>query len=164
MFTPLQFSQLAASAWPGPSASRFATITHYSNEAGDYTTTSYSVSYHPSGATGTCYHAAEPCPFAAVRVALLQAWKGFAISAEQLHSGNDAVTAAEQVFSNAQARQEPAVCAALPAAAPRFFSFAPAAPAPIRCAACGCDSTADPFGVGCDCVWATMRQPAPVHA
>ena len=164
MFTPSQLSQLAAAAWSGPSASRFATIAHYTNEAGDYTTTNYSVSYHPHGSTGPCYQAAEPCPFAAVRVALLRAWKALAISAEQLHSGNEAVTAAEQVFSNAQALQGRAVCAAFPAAAPRFFSFACAAPAPIKCAACGCGSTNDPFGVGCECVWATMRQPASVHA
>lgn len=161
MFTPLQFSQLAASAWPGPSASRFATIAHYSNEAGDYTTTSYSVSYHPHGATGPCYQAMEPCPFAAVRFALLRAWKNHVLSAEQLHAGNEVVTAAEQAFSNAPVPQGPTVCASYPAAAPRFFTAAPAA---IRCAACGCDSTTDPFRVGCDCVWAALRQPVSAHA
>ena len=164
MFTPLQFSQLVASAWSGPAASRFATISHYTSAAGDYTTTNYSVSYHPHGATGTCFQAAQPCPFATVRAALLKAWQEFALTAEQLHSGHDAVTAAEQAFSNAQPPQVAAACAALPATAPRFFSFATAAPAPIQCAACGCDGTTDPFGVGCDCVWATMRQPVSAHA
>ena len=163
MFTPSQFSQLAATAWSGPSASRFATVAHYTNSAGDYTTTSYSVSYHPEGATGVCYQAAEPCPFAAVRAALLKAWQEFVITAEQLHSGHDAVTAAEQMFSNAPASLVPAFCAALPAATPRFFTAAPAAPAPIQCAACGCNSASDPFGVGCDCVWAPMRQPVSTH-
>ena len=40
---------------------------------------------------------------------------------------------------------------------------APAAPAAIVCASCQCDRTTDPFGVGCDCVWASLPHTAGAH-
>ena len=161
MFTPQQFSTLAAAAWSGPAASRFATIGHYSNEAGDYTTTSYCVSYHPHGASGPCYQGSQPCPFAAVQAALDKAATAGVLPVAAIVAGTAIVQQAAAAFANAPAPHGPAACTATPATGPRHFATSPAA---IKCAACGCTATTDPFGVGCDCVWATMRQPVCAHA
>ncbi|NML65917.1 hypothetical protein HHL22_11940 [Hymenobacter sp. RP-2-7] len=67
MLTTLQFAQLATAAWSGPSAAVFANIEHYTAAVGDYTATTYAVSYHVGG---VCHIGRAACPFEAVAAAV----------------------------------------------------------------------------------------------
>ena len=104
MLTPFQFSQLAATAWSGPSLTcHFAGVHRYVASSG-YTTETYQVSYHVGEGQEQVYQASAPCPFEAI----LKAVAGFAQrctvpllgAAMQGHAAR-IVSAAEQAFSGA---------------------------------------------------------------
>ena len=119
MFTPLQFSQLAAAAWRGPAAAIIAGAQHYVSPTGEYTTTTYCASYHIGG---VCYMGREACPFAAVQAALDLAAGAGVLGVAGVVAGTAVVQQAERVFAGAPAAQVPAavVCATC-GEAPDYF-------------------------------------------
>jgi hypothetical protein len=152
MFTPVQFHALAAAAWAG--APLAACHVGTSGQPGHF---SYQVSYFAEGwqqataqqpGSGFFSVACIACPFQAVEQALFTAYRAGALGVFEYEQGRQVVAQAETIFSSAPAPVQPQ----------------PLAPAPVQCAACGCDSTADPLGVGCECVWLAMHQSARAHA
>lgn len=69
MFTPQQFSQLAAAAWSGPAANISVSATHYVATCGN-SAHGFSISYHLGGAM---YYGNSQCPFEAVAAAIAAA-------------------------------------------------------------------------------------------
>ena len=66
MFTALEFSQFAASAWAGPAAASIASVEHYTAPSGHKATT-YTISYH---AGEVCHYGRAECPFQAAVLAV----------------------------------------------------------------------------------------------
>lgn len=136
MLTPSQFSQLAAVSWHGPAATIQASASTCLLPGG-YLHTIYSACYTVAGKQ---YHShigeESACPFTAIRFALLRAWKGWALTSEQLHAGSAVATSAEALFAGA-------------------------APAQEVCRACGFGRTAEGF---CECGPTTTVQLAATHA
>ncbi|MDJ0367333.1 hypothetical protein QMK33_19465 [Hymenobacter sp. H14-R3] len=143
---------MAAAAWAG--APLAACHVGTSGQPGHF---SYQVSYFSLGwqqataqqpASGFYSVACVGCPFQAVEQALFTAYRAGALGVFEYEQGRQVVAQAETIFAGVRAPAQ----------------LAPAAPALIQCAACKCDSTTDPFGVGCDCVWLAMHQSVGAHA
>lgn len=97
MLTTLQLSQLAAAAWSGPTAAVFASIEHYAAAVGDYTATTYAVSYHVGG---VCHLGRAACPFEAVAAAVQHYAAGIqAEAARQLAIAQAATRFARRVLA-----------------------------------------------------------------
>ncbi|MFD1469889.1 hypothetical protein ACFQ48_16795 [Hymenobacter caeli] len=152
MFTPVQFHALAAAAWAG--APLAACHVGTSGQPGYF---SYQVSYFSQGwqqateqQSGSGFYSAAcvGCPFQAVEQALFTAYRAGALGVFEYKQGRQVVAQAETIFAGAPAPAPPA----------------PAVVAPTQCAACACDSTTDPFGLGCDCLWLAVHHSAGAHA
>lgn len=149
MFTPLQFSQLAAAAWHGPAATVQTSACVCVLESG-FTSTLYSTCYTLGKVQHSSAASSRSCPFAAAWSALWAAFMAGVLTAEQFAAGEQVVEQACNSFGNVPAPQGPATCAATPATAPRRFAFVPAS-----CAACG--EAPDHFGL-CSCSYVPVPQ------
>jgi len=106
MFTPFQFSQLAAAAWFGPAASHISSIQVHAPAGRAVLAPKYRVSYHTLTG-GMVAYAELACPFEAVAQALHAAHAKGAVSYAQYAQGIWAVAQAEQIFTaDAPVQQE----------------------------------------------------------